>query len=198
MPECTRVFIGIAVPEPLERELARLQVELTPGVPEFRWTLALPFHLTLAFVGDVPNDALDNIHRVTTATTELINPFDVDITGLGAFPSPRKTRVIWAGVTAPNIKPLFDLQESLVKSLARIGHRPEDERFHPHVTLGRIKHQSPSPGDLTYLFEQYRSWSAGQCTVAEVQVFASTLAPTGSVYTVLSRGALACQTESRP
>jgi RNA 2',3'-cyclic 3'-phosphodiesterase len=199
MPECTRVFIAIAVPEPLERELTRLQAELAPAVPGFRWTLALPCHLTLAFVGDVPNDDLDSIHHVTAAAAESVDPFDIEITGLGAFPSPRRPRVIWAGVTAPNLKPLFDLQGTLVKSLARIGHRPDDDRFHPHVTLGRIKHQRRGPGDLTGLVERHRSWSAGQCTVAEIQVFASTLAPGGSVYTVLSRGPLrAKKTESRP
>ena len=64
MPECTRVFIAIAIPEPLERELARLQAELAPAVPACRWTSALPFHMTLAFLGDVPNSELSAICQV--------------------------------------------------------------------------------------------------------------------------------------
>ena len=128
-----------------------------------------------------------------------IEPFEIEVKGLGAFPSAIRPRVIWAGVTAPNLKPLLDLQESIVNSLARIGHRPDDERFHPHVTLGRIKHQRHGPGDLTGLIERHRLWSAGPCTVAEVQVFASTLGPTGSAYKVLGRGPLVGKkTEGRP
>ena len=187
MPECTRVFIAIAVPERLERTLAQLQGELAPAVPGCRWTSASPFHLTLAFLGDVPNDHLTDIGQVAATAADSIEPFDIDVTGLGAFPSPNRPRVIWVGVTAPNLKPLFDLQASLVKSLARIGHRPDDDRFHPHLTLGRIKHHRQGPGNLSGLIERYRTWTAGRCTVAEVQVFASTLGPTGSVYAVLGR-----------
>ena len=98
--------------------------------------------------------------------------------------------MIWAGMTAPNLKPLIDLQQSIVNSLARIGHRPDDQRFSPHVTLGRIKHQRHGPGDLRGLIERHRLWSAGRCTVTEVLVFASTLGPAGSAYSVLDRGPL--------
>ena len=71
MPECTRVFIAIAIPEPLERELARLQAELAPAVPGCRWTSALPFHLTLAFLGDVPNSDLSAICQVVAASRRV-------------------------------------------------------------------------------------------------------------------------------
>ena len=43
MPECTRVFIGIAVPEPLERELARLARRAGPRSTRMPVDVALPF-----------------------------------------------------------------------------------------------------------------------------------------------------------
>jgi RNA 2',3'-cyclic 3'-phosphodiesterase len=156
MPDCTRTFIAIAVPEPLERKLARLQAELAPAVPGCRWTSTLPFHLTLAFLGDVPNSDLSAICQVVVASAASIEPFEIEVKGLGAFPSAIRPRVIWAGVTALNLKPLLDLQESIVSSLGRIGHRPDDQRFNPHVTLGRIKHHRNGPGDLTGLIERNR------------------------------------------
>jgi 2'-5' RNA ligase len=190
MPDCTRVFIAIAVPEPLERQLLRLQAELAPEVPGCRWTSALPFHLTMAFLGSVPNSDLGAICEAVSSSAGMIEPFEIEVTGLGAFPSTIRPRVIWAGLTAPNLKPLIDLQESIVKSLARIGRRPDDPRFSPHVTLGRIKHQRQGPGDLTGLINRHRLWSAGRSIVTDVQVFASTLGPAGSTYTVLDRGPL--------
>jgi RNA 2',3'-cyclic 3'-phosphodiesterase len=197
--ECTRVFIAIAIPEPLERKLTTLQAELAPAVPGCRWASALPFHLTLAFLGDVPNGDLTAICQAVAASVRSIESFEIEVNGLGAFPSATRPRVIWAGVTAPNLKPIFDLRESVVDSLARIGHGPDEERFSPHVTLGRIKHQRHGRGDLTSLIERNRSWSAGICTVGDVQVFASTLGPTGSAYKVLGRGSLADKkTEGRP
>jgi 2'-5' RNA ligase len=198
MPECTRVFIAIAIPEPLDRQIVRFQEELAPAIPGCRWTSALPFHLTLAFLGDVPNSDLSAICRVVAASAGEIEPFEIEVKGVGVFPSAIKPRVIWAGVTAPNLKLLFDLQESIVYSLAGIGHRPDDQRFHPHVTLGRIRHQRHGPGDLTAIIERYRLWSAGKYTVTDVEVFASTLGPTGSAYDELGRGPLAGKkTESR-
>jgi 2'-5' RNA ligase len=190
MPESTRIFIAIAIPEPMEGPLLRLQAELAPMMPGCRWTSALPFHLTLAFLGDVPNSDLSAICQVVTSSAGTVEPFEIEVKGVGAFPSRLKPRVIWAGVTSSNVKPLFDLQQSIVTSLARIGHGPDDQRFNPHVTLGRIKYQRPGSGDLTALIERHRPWSAGQCTVVDVQVFASTLGPTGSAYKVLGRGLL--------
>jgi RNA 2',3'-cyclic 3'-phosphodiesterase len=190
MPDCTRVFIAIAVPEPLEQQLAHLQGELAPKLPECRWTSARPFHLTLAFLGDVPDSDLNAVCQVVASSTEAIEPFEIEVTGLGAFPSPIKPRVIWAGATATNPKPLLALQESIVNSLARIGHRPDDERFSPHVTVGRIKHQRHKPGGLNGLIERYCLWSAGRYTVTDVRVFASELGPAGSAYGVLGRGFL--------
>jgi RNA 2',3'-cyclic 3'-phosphodiesterase len=198
MPDCTRVFIAIAVCEPLERKLVRLQEELAPAIIGCRWTSALPFHLTLAFLGDVPNSALSPICQAVASSAGKIEPFEIGVKGIGAFPSAIRPRVIWAGVTVPDQNRLLDLQASIVTSLASIGHRPDDQRFHPHVTLGRIKHQRHGPGDLTVLFERNRLWSAGQFTVADIQIFASTLGPTGSAYQVLGRGPLVDKkTESR-
>jgi RNA 2',3'-cyclic 3'-phosphodiesterase len=190
MLERTRVFIAIAIPKSLERKLAQLQTELEPAVPGFRWASALPFHLTLAFLGEIPNRDLNAIGQVAAESAQPINPFELEVKGLGAFPSASRPRVIWAGVTAPNLKPLCDLQESLVSSLERIGHPPDDQRFTPHVTLGHRKRGRGGAGSLAGLIERYRFWSAGQFRVADVQVFASTPGRAGSVYTVLSKGAL--------
>jgi RNA 2',3'-cyclic 3'-phosphodiesterase len=190
MLESTRVFIAIAIPKSLGQKLAQLQTELAPAAPEFRWASALPFHLTLAFLGEIPNLDLNAIGQIAAESARPIEPFELEVKGLGAFPSPSRPRVIWAGVTAPNLNPLFDLQGSLASSLERIGHPPDDRRFNPHVTLGHRKHGRGGSGNLTGLVERYRLWSAGQFRVADVQVFASTPGRAGSVYTVLSEATL--------
>ena len=108
MPEYTRVFVAIAVPEPLERKLARLTGRAGSGGAGLPVDVGPPFHLTLAFLGDVPDRDLDTICRGGgRSTAESIDPFDIDVTGLGAFPSPTRPRVIWAGVTAPEPQAAF-------------------------------------------------------------------------------------------
>jgi 2'-5' RNA ligase len=199
MRDCTRTFIAIAIPEPINEELARLQDKLAPEVPGCRWTSTRPFHITLAFLGDVPDQRLSRLCEIVAASSASIEPFEIEVCGLGAFPSPNRPRVVWAGVSTATPDSLRELQQSIAASVRRIGCRLDDLRFHPHITLGRMKNERQPAKALTPLIERYRLWSAGSCDVAEVVVFASTLSPAGPRYDVLGRGPLADKkTEARP
>jgi 2'-5' RNA ligase len=187
MPECTRTFIAIAVPEPVEQELARLQAELAPEVAGCHWPSTRPFHITLAFLGDVPDSDLNRICQTVTASTISLDRFEVEVHGLGAFPNASRPRVVWAGVTATNINALNELQQSIIGSLERIGQGPDDPRFHPHVTLGRIKDSRQGNRKVQALIERWAGWSAGGFTVTDVFVMASILGRAGPRYEVLGR-----------
>jgi RNA 2',3'-cyclic 3'-phosphodiesterase len=190
MPERTRTFIAIAVPKAVEPKLARLQSDLAEALPECRWTRAMPFHLTLAFLGDIPSNLVNEVCTAVASSTRTIEPFEIEVAGLGAFPSLIRPRVIWAGVTACNQEKLIDLQGSVVNALAGIGQKPDDQRFHPHVTLGRIKPGRHGRPDLNRLMQSPPDGWASRWLVKDVQVFASTLGPAGSAYEVLARSNL--------
>ena len=190
MRETTRTFIAIPLPDSIGQKLGRLQADLAPEVPGCRWTASKPFHMTLAFLGDVRNSHLNEVCRAVTSAVEPFEPFDVQIEGVGTFPNPRKPRVIWAGLTAPDPRPLSDLRAAVVQAATGAGYRPDDPRFHPHVTLGRIKSERAGGCDLTQLLERHRDWSGGSFTVVEVVTFASTLDSRGASYAPLCRGAL--------
>jgi RNA 2',3'-cyclic 3'-phosphodiesterase len=190
MPEHTRTFVAIAVPKSVERQLARLQSELAQVLPECRWTRAMPFHLTLAFLGDIPSNLVTEVCRAVASSTRTIEPFEIEVAGLGAFPTTNRPRVIWAGATACNQEKLIDLQGSVVNALAKVGLKPDDQRFHPHVTLGRIKPGRHGRPDLARLIQSPADQWASRWLVEDVQVFASTLGPTGSAYEVLARTSL--------
>jgi len=198
VPETTRSFVAIAIPEPLDRQLTGLQAALSPFVPGCRWASNLPFHATLAFLGDVRNRDLDNLCTLIAAGTASFEPLDVRLEGVGAFPTANRPRVLWAGLTAPNLEPLLGLREAVVKAVGQAGYRVDDPRFHPHVTLGRIKPGRGGPCDLTGLLERYRGWSAGGFTVDEIVTFASTLRPTGPNYTPIGRAPLALKKSEEP
>jgi RNA 2',3'-cyclic 3'-phosphodiesterase len=188
--ECRRQLnaaVVIPVPEPVEQELARLQAELAPEVAGCHWTSTRPFHITLAFLGDVPDSDLNQICQTVTASTISLDRFEVEVHGLGAFPNASRPRVVWAGVTATNINALNELQQSVIGSLERIGHGPDDPRFHPHVTLGRIKHCRQGNRTVQALIERWAGWSAGGFTVTDVFVMASILGRAGPRYEVLGR-----------
>ncbi len=202
MPQTTRTFVAIAVPEPLGQKLVRLQAELEPLIPGCRWSASQPFHTTVAFLGDVRDRDLNEVCKAVEAgvlagaESGACEALEVRLQGLGAFPSPAKARVVWAGMTAPSLKPLLDLQQSIVRALARAGYRPDDQRFHPHVTLGRIKSSRSGACDLTDVFERFREWTGGSFTVSEITTFASTPGPGGPAYAPLGRARLATKKKS--
>ncbi len=201
MPQTTRTFVAIAIPEPLGQKLVRLQAELEPLIPGCRWTASQPFHTTVAFLGEVRDRDLNEVCKAVEASVLAVagsgacEAFEVRLQGLGAFPSPARARVVWAGMTAPSLKPLLDLQQSIVGTLARAGYRP-DQRFHPHVTLGRIKSSRSGASDLTDVVERFREWTGGSFTVSEITTFASTPGPGGPVYAPLGRARLATKKKS--
>ncbi|MDG3005322.1 RNA 2',3'-cyclic phosphodiesterase [Paludisphaera mucosa] len=195
MAQTTRTFLAIDVPSAVADRMSKLQRKLAPLAPGFNWVDATPFHMTLAFLGDVPFPELNEVCEAAAKAARGSRRFEVQIAGLGAFPRPDRPRVAWAGFAGPGLEPLAALQKAVVANLRRIGRQPEDTRFTPHVTLGRLKAgrgKAPAAApDLTALIEQHREWTAGAFTVGEVVAYSSTLTPEGPTYAALARAPLA-------
>ena len=189
MPQTTRTFVAVPVPEKLGAKLAHLQSLLAPDCPDVTWVDPSHFHLTLAFLGDVDNTDLPAICRAVAGATAGSAPLDLRLEGLGAFPGPEKPRVFWVGLTGPDLARLADLQRGVAAALKGAGY-PPDERFHPHVTLGRRKVAKGLSLDARPLARHYQKWAAGTMPIAEVVTFSSTLTPSGPLYHPLARAAL--------
>jgi len=185
MPRTTRTFVAIAIPELLGMKLTRLQRLLAPEVPGVRWSVIPPFHLTLAFLGDVADVDLKPLCDAVAEATADLEPFELRLEGLGVFPDPARARVAWVGLTGPGLSALAELRERVAEAATATLSLPGDSRFHPHVTLGRLKVDRRNPLDLTPLLKHYRTWSAGSFPVTEVITFASTLTPDGPAYAKL-------------
>jgi RNA 2',3'-cyclic 3'-phosphodiesterase len=190
MRETTRTFIAIPIPDPIGQQLAGWQQVLAPEIPGCRWVESQPLHITLAFLGDVRNRDLNDLCLAVAAAAEPSGRFELNVEGLGAFPSPARPRVVWAGITAADLGPLGTLRESVVRAAMKAGYRPDDPRFHPHVTLGRIRSDRGRVCDLTEIVHREQARSAGSFPAVEVVTYASTLGPGGAAYAPLNRARL--------
>lgn len=192
MGKTTRTFIALPVPSALGEKLTRLQSLLAPKIPHARWTSNLPFHMTLAFLGDVPDNDLDTVCKAVAEASLPFSCFELRLEGVGAFPNLARPRVLWSGLTAADLTPLLELQKSIVKRVTDAGYRPDDQRFTPHVTLGRIRsdRRGQNSPDLSTILQPHLTWSAGTFLVGEVITFASTLTPEGPAYAQLARAPL--------
>jgi RNA 2',3'-cyclic 3'-phosphodiesterase len=197
MAEMTRTFVAIEVPESLGEVLASWQRSLAPEAAGCHWTDAAQrrFHATLAFLGDVRNRDLNEVCTAVTAAACAFDPFELELRGVGAFPNPKRPRVVWAGLTAVGSAPLVELQRALAAAVGATGYPTADSDFHAHVTLGRFKsdrsrNRGTRPADLTSMVENHRLDSAGTFVVSEVVALASSLAPAGASYRTLARAPL--------
>jgi 2'-5' RNA ligase len=204
MPDTTRTFLAVPIPEAVASAIARIRAKLEPDAPGVKWVEARHYHITLAFLGDVDVADLAGVCRAATEAAAGFGPFELKAEGLGAFPNPGRPRNLWVGIAGSGVETLGGLQKALARAVAGAGYRPEEERFSPHVTIGRFKSRpgrgTPSPPpDVSAAVARHKTWSGGVFRVAEAVVFGSNLTPEGPEYTPLARGKLAGRkTESSP
>ncbi len=185
-----RTFIAVEVSPAALRRAADLIERLQASDVQVKWVNPSNMHLTLKFLGDVAEAELPAVCRAVDQAATPLQPFEISLVGAGAFPDLRRPRTVWIGVDR-GADALCRLQAALDKSLKKLGFPKERRRFHPHLTIGRIR-QSPAAASL--LGERIREleqFDAAGATIDSVVVFASHLAKTGPTYEVLSRAPLA-------
>jgi RNA 2',3'-cyclic 3'-phosphodiesterase len=134
----TRMFVAVAPPpaavEDLDEFLSvRREAAARPG-ERWRWTPPDQWHLTLAFMEDVPERALDELIDRLAATAGRQQPFTTRVAGGGAFPHPDAARVLWAGLEGD-----FDALSRGARSAASTsGATVDGQRFRAHLTLARL------------------------------------------------------------
>lgn len=134
-----RLFVSVDLPE-LASAVRELQATLADA-DGLRLTDPEGTHVTLKFLGEVPADRVGTVGDAVAAAVEEagVEPFEVELTGLGAFPSEEHIRVVWAGVGAGADR-LRTLHGAVERRLVAAGFEPADHAFTPHATVARLDH----------------------------------------------------------
>ncbi len=135
-------------------------------------------HLTLRFIGEVPEDLLPKIYECVK-NLENISRFNIRVVGVGAFPNLSRPRVVWVGVRegTEELSKLKKLLDACLEKYVRL----EKEEFVPHITVGRVK----GSVDFTCLKEivhTYENFNFGTSPVTKVKLKKSVLRPEGPIY----------------
>lgn len=183
-----RLFVAVNFSASVRKALAGVVSELSGAGLPVRWTPETNFHLTLRWLGSHdPSVArvVANILRETAANAE---PFETGFGAVGAFPSPRRPRVIWIAVEAgPRLRLLRD---QLERRFAGAGFGRDDRSFRPHVTLGRAR-RGARPG----AFRPFVALAADlgidrSVPVTSIDLMRSHTEPAGARYERLARASL--------
>jgi len=186
-----RTFIAVEISPSVSGRAGELIDKLRVAAAEVNWVHTQHMHLTLKFLGDVPDTETPDICRIVQRVAADFEPFELTFRGVGAFPDTRRPRTLWIGAEdgADEIKALqAALDEALKKEL---GFAKEPRAFQPHLTIGRVKRELPGgAGDLTQLLEKHALFDADLTVVDEVVTFASFLSHKGPTHDAMSRAEL--------
>lgn len=171
-----RSFLAIPLPTELQKRLGGLQRELKQRLPELRPTAPKNLHLSLQFLGDQPQELLEEIGCLMLSIGGLSPSFSVVLKGLGGFPGGRRPRVVWLGVEPP--ARLLTLQAALAEGLCELGLPRETRPYRPHLTLGRLRRPPLESGIL----EAFSESDCGRLEVKRMVLFSSRLTPQGAVH----------------
>jgi 2'-5' RNA ligase len=191
-----RLFFGATIPEKTKTQIEKIQEEIRSSFENVRIEGADKLHITLQFIGDFPEDPLDDRKNVET----LFSGVDEEIKrrafkssaaeaiGMNYFPGKNLARGIW--IDCRDDGTLGAIAESVKAVTAQFGVVAEGRAFVPHITVARFHGESRRRSGENYVDLQ-KLWSNGKLSIERffpqsVALFESILKSSGSEYRVLS------------
>jgi 2'-5' RNA ligase len=180
-----RTFVAVDVSDAVRRYADSLKDELAACLTGIHWTRRENLHLTLKFLGDVPETELAGVCRAVRLAVADQDPLEIECACLGAFPSQDRPRTLWIGIREGEER-LRILQGQIDEKLTQHGFPPERRRFHGHLTIGRISRRDELNADqlarVKEIIEREQAAGGVVMMVNEVVTFSSFLNPEGRVY----------------
>jgi 2'-5' RNA ligase len=190
-----RLFVALDIDDAIRARIARFMEGVNGFAPDARWLKPGSLHVTLKFIGEQPETAVEQIkHALSTPTS---GSAEIKFRGYGFFPTTKSARVFWIGLEAGS--QLAALAAAVDEKMAALGIPKEDRGFSPHLTLARIAGRSGSPrpsnADVpNRSFQRLQEKLAalpvpefGTMTAREFFLYQSQLSSKGSKYTKLAR-----------
>jgi 2'-5' RNA ligase len=136
------------------------------GAP--RWAAADRWHLTLLFLGAVPDGLVPALTVATGDAVATAPAMRLRLAGAGRFGSRRRPQVFWAGLDG-DVPPLVELAGRLATAARSLDLPVEDRPFRPHLTLGRWPPRRPADGALPERLAGYRGppWPVREVRLVE-------------------------------
>jgi RNA 2',3'-cyclic 3'-phosphodiesterase len=130
-----RLFVALTPPPDVQQAVWQAFAPLRSRTLPVKWVRPDGVHLTLKFLGEVPEERSAELAAALGAAVVGAKPIALVVRGAGAFPDPERPRVFWAGVEPDPAIEL--LQDQIERVYAPLGFPTEARAFRPHLTVGR-------------------------------------------------------------
>jgi len=183
-----RTFLAIDLDDDIRMGLLEAMRQLDAPGQRINWVAEHQLHVTMKFLGDVPDSAIQDVCDAMADSAGAVEAFDFCVRGVTAVPPRGELRMLWADVD-DSTGLMNALHDELDNRLSGISPHDEDRKFSPHVTLARIKF-AKNPLALRKAVEPWARHEFGTQRCAEIVAYASQLTADGPIYTPVARGAL--------
>jgi 2'-5' RNA ligase len=186
-----RLFIGVELPDSARDAAAAagedLRRRVSPLAPraEIRWVEPANLHVTLWFIGETRDPAVESLLGVMRTPFETA-AFELQFARFGAFPENGRPRVLWMGV-AQGCEQLTSVHAEVRNRLVALDYEPERRSFSPHLTLARVKDMHPSDAPRVRKALASASPVLDPFPADHVTLFCSHTSPRGARYESLLR-----------
>jgi RNA 2',3'-cyclic 3'-phosphodiesterase len=181
-----RIFMAIEFPEEI-KEIIIQRINLFKKLhPQFKWIKRPALHLTLKFIGELPDTIIPGIYNQLKEAFLHTDPFNLASGPLGFFPSAKRARVFFLDLKKSD--PLEICYQIIENRLELIGIEKDKRAFHPHITLARIKNFNLTSEQSQAL--QSQSMPQIIINVNEIILMQSELSASGARYTPVQRFSL--------
>jgi len=182
MSEMVRSFIAFDIDsESVIKRLMEVQKTLVNTGADLKIVEPQNIHVTMRFLGDISPNMIDSIYEEMEKVS--FTPFEIELRGLGAFPTLKYARVVWAGIKGGAEK-LADISNQLEPCLLRLGFRPDPKGFSPHLTIARVK-SGRNKAELIRIIQELQDYQFGMIKAGCLKLKKSVLTPKGPIYSTL-------------
>jgi 2'-5' RNA ligase len=133
-PATVRVFIALAPPDDAKEELVRELRSAYDTHPHVRWNRVEDWHITLAFLGELPARTVPVLRAPLAALAADRTPLSLALRGSGSFDD----RVLWSGIDG-DLDGLHGLAADVRSVVRNCGISFPERPLRPHLTLARAR-----------------------------------------------------------
>lgn len=177
-----RCFIAINLPDNVRDYIEEVVQKVAQTYPSFAYVVSSGIHITLNFLGDIDERAIQNIEAVLGDVVPHYSSIRLGIGNFGYFPNWKSPRVLFLNVREIGASQLIELQKTLTEKLSLIGIEPDYKPWHSHLTIARIKNSVSL--DLAKL-EKLNSVSGLEFEVKNISLMENHLSRSGAKYEIL-------------
>jgi 2'-5' RNA ligase len=182
MSEQIRSFIAFDMQnDNVLNRLAAVQKLLIQTNADLKLVEPKNIHITVRFLGGISPAMVEKVYAAMKNVK--FSPFNVQIHGLGVFPTLNYPRVVWAGITdgAEQLKSIF---EQLEPQIHELGFTPDPNGFSPHLTIARVR-SGANKQRLVDLVARQENYEFGIIRADCLRLKKSQLSPRGPTYSTL-------------